>query len=324
VRDFWLATPARGAHSGGSGGVRDLATRLAGSADVFPLHRGPLASINFVTAHDGFTLADAAAYDHKHNEPNGEDNRDGSSYNRSWNHGVEGETDDPKVLAARRRSIRNVLGTLLLANGVPMLVAGDELGRTQGGNNNPYCLDDETSWVDWELQPWQEDLLATARHLLTLRREHPPLRQERFFAGRPVHPDGTKDIAWFAPDGTEMDHARWHDPGLRVLQMYLHSVASGDSVASGGDDQCADESLLVILQGSVDPLRVRVPGAPWAQDYGLLWDSARERPPEPRGCRHAATLASGTEIIIPGLSLQVYACCRAAVSSVRHQTQLGR
>ena len=176
VRDFWLQGTARALRGEHPGGVRDLATRLAGSADTFEPVRGPLASVNFVTAHDGFTLADTTAYEHKHNEANGEGNRDGSDNNRSYSHGVEGPTDDPQIEAARRRAVRNVLATLLLATGVPMLVAGDEFGRTQRGNNNPYCLDDETSWIDWSLQPWQQQLLTTAQYLLRVRREHPVLR----------------------------------------------------------------------------------------------------------------------------------------------------
>jgi isoamylase len=150
VREFWLSGGRLAARGEPAGGVRDLATRLAGSADVFPTHRGPLASINFVTAHDGFTLADLTAYDHKHNEANGEGNRDGTTDNRSWNHGVEGRTGDAGIRAARRRTARNLLGTLLLATGIPMITAGDEFGRTQGGNNNAYGQDNPTSWLDWE------------------------------------------------------------------------------------------------------------------------------------------------------------------------------
>ena len=272
VRDFWLAGAARETRGGPSGGVRDLATRLAGSADVFAQHRGPLASINFVTAHDGFTLADCTTYEGKHNEANGEDNRDGTTYNRTWNHGVEGPTDDEGVLAERRRAIRNLMGTLVLATGVPMILGGDEIGRSQGGNNNAYCQDNEISWVDWDLRQWQHDLFATTAHLLRLRRDHPVLRQERFFAGRPVHADGTKDLAWFAPDGHEMVHDRWHDPELRTLQMYLHAVEED------GSGRHADESLLVVVQGSARPVEVVLPGPPWAVGYRLLWDSGPEHP----------------------------------------------
>ena len=169
------------------GGVRDLAYRLSGSSDVFAAGgRGPLASVNFLTAHDGFTLHDLVSYDHKHNEANGEDNRDGSDHNHSWNCGVEGPTDDESVLALRRQLMRGLMTTLLVSTGVPMLTAGDETGRTQLGNNNAYCIDDETSWLSWDHAPWQQDLLAWTQALVTLRREHPALRHDEFFEGRPA------------------------------------------------------------------------------------------------------------------------------------------
>jgi len=300
VRDFWLIGSARAAAGEPAGGVRDLATRFAGSADVFATHRGPLASINFISAHDGFTLADLTAYNTKHNEANGEGNRDGSDNNRSWNHGVEGPTDDPAIQAARRRTLRNLTATLLLATGVPMLVAGDEFGRSQGGNNNAYCLDDETSWIDWELEPWQEDLRTTTAYLLALRRRYPVLRQDRFFAGRPVHPDGTKDIAWFGPEGQEMDHGRWHDPALRTLQMYLHAVRADSS------GHHVDGSLLVVVQGQAVEASVRLPGRPWASRYSLLWDSGYEQPPGgPRGPSGVAVTA-GAVVQVPAGVVRVY------------------
>ena len=300
AREFWLVGGRQVAHGEQAGGVRDLATRLAGSADVFPAHRGPLASINFVTAHDGFTLADLVAYDHKHNEDNGEGNRDGTADNRSWNHGVEGPTDDARVLAARRRSSRNLLGMLLLSTGVPMITAGDEFGRTQRGNNNAYCHDDELAWLDWDLKPDQRGLLATTAHLLRLRREHPVLRQDRFFAGRPMHRDGTKDLAWFGPDGTEMDHARWHEPSLRTLQMYLHAV-----VLDGGSRH-VDESLLIVVQGAGWPVAVRLPGPPWASRYRLLWDSAFELPPGVDGGPGIAEEPGGAVLAVEAATIRVY------------------
>ena len=169
--------------------MRDLGYRLSGSSDLYGDDgRRPFASVNFVTAHDGFTLRDLVSYDRKHNEANGEGNRDGTDDNRSWNHGVEGETDDAAVLADRRRSLRNLLTTLLLSTGVPMLVAGDEMGRTQGGNNNAYCQDDEVSWVDWDLEPWQQELLDWTRALLAVRRAHPVFRHRHFLEGRPGLP----------------------------------------------------------------------------------------------------------------------------------------
>ena len=275
----------------------------------------PLASVNFLTAHDGFTLADTTAYDHKHNEANGEDNRDGSDNNRSYNHGVEGPTTDPGIEAARRRTTRNLLATLLVATGVPMLVAGDEFGRTQGGNNNAYCRDDETTWLDWDLAPWQHDLAATVAHLLRVRREHPVLRQQHFFAGRPVHRDGTKDVAWFGADGTELDHDRWHDPGQRVLQMYLHAVqpdpdgAVADPDAGPRSDPAVvrhvDGSLLLVVQGLAHAVQVRLPGRPWAHRYHLLWDSTIEAPPEIPGEASIGESAGATVTVEP-TSVRLY------------------
>ncbi|HYY11534.1 MAG TPA: glycogen debranching protein GlgX [Kineosporiaceae bacterium] len=300
VRDFWLGGGRQVARGEQGGGVRDLATRLAGSADVFPPQRGPLASVNFVTAHDGFTLADLTAYDGKHNEANGENNRDGTDDNHSWNHGVEGPTADADILAARRRTARNLLGTLLLATGIPMITQGDEFGRTQHGNNNAYCLDDETSWVDWDLRPDQLDRLETTAHLLRLRREHPVLRQDRFFAGRPVHLDGTKDLAWFGPDGTEMNHERWHDPSLRTLQMYLHAVVPD------GEGRHVDESLLVVVQGAGWPVAVQLPGEPWASRYRLLWDSAFELPPGTDRGPAETVEAGGAVVLVDAGTIRVY------------------
>ncbi len=289
VRTFWLADAARAARGEAGHGVRELATRLSGSQDLFGARdRGPLASVNYVAAHDGFTLADTTAYEHKHNHDNGEHNRDGHDDNRSWNHGVEGATEVPEVLAARRRSVRNLLGTLLMSTGVPMLAAGDELGRSQRGNNNAYSRDDRVSWVDWDLEPWQHDLLATTTHLLRLRREHPALRQRQFFGTRPLHADGTRDLAWFAADGAAMDDGRWHDPRQRVLQAFVH----GEPV--GG------RSVLLVLSGAPGPVELRLPGEPWAASYELLWDSADERPADPTS-GHAGVVE------VSGLSVRLYA-----------------
>jgi glycogen operon protein len=302
VRSFWLADAGQAARGDAPvHGVRDLATRIAGSADLFTAgDRGPHASVNFVTAHDGFTLADCTAFEHKHNEANGEGNRDGHDDNRTWNHGVEGWTgggpEADVIEALRRRSMRNLLGTLALSAGVPMLTAGDEMGRTQNGNNNPYCLDDETSWVHWEADPWRAELLATTRALLALRREHPVLRQPSFFAGRRVHSDGTTDLAWFAPDGHPMDHPRWHDPALRGLQVFLHGgPVDGDS-------------LLVVVHGDLDDGTVRLPAPPWATSWTLLWDSTDETPPAAGD--PVVTEAAGGEVVVPALSTRVYRATR--------------
>jgi glycogen operon protein len=244
---------------------------MAGSQDLFGGHdRGPIASVNFVAAHDGFTVADLTRYNAKHNGANGEGNRDGADGNRSWNHGVEGpvetELDGGAMETARRRSMRNLIATTLLATGVPMLNAGDELGRTQSGNNNPYCQDTEISWVDWDLAEWQSDLLETTAFVSRLRAEYPVLRQRTFFTGREVHEDGSMDLAWFAADGTAMHNGGWEDPSTRTLQMLLNGAWIGHV------------SLLVVLHGGAQRATVTLPEVPGLTAYRLLWDSTDERP----------------------------------------------
>ena len=307
VRSFWL-TGARAEADGRPGpGVRPLATRLTGSQDVFGVAwpdgtRGPLASVNLVTAHDGFTLADLVSYDTKHNVANGEDGRDGSSNNSSWNHGVEGPTDDPVAAAARQQSIRSILGTLLIATGTPMLLAGDEHGRSQGGNNNGYCQDNPTTWHDWQLAPWQRDLVETTRFLLRLRAEQPVLRQDRFFgsgSGRPQQrPRGTRDVAWFTGDGDELTDRDWHDPYRRTLLMFL----DGDAVPPG--EQPAG-SLLVVFHGGAHGRDVHLPEPPWADNYRTLWSSSMPRPTLQRG--PGGQFRAGPRDVHPGEQLRVHA-----------------
>jgi glycogen operon protein len=270
VRSFWLAGLGRDRESRQGHGVQDLATRLAGSQDLFGTRdRGPIASVNFVAAHDGFTARDLTMYDVKHNDANLEGNRDGTDNNLSWNHGVEGPTDDADVQEARLRSIRNLLGTLLTSTGVPMLNAGDEFGRTQGGNNNAFCQDDETSWFDWDLAPWQQDLLETTRHLVRLRATLPVLRQRAFPSGRQIGDDGSTDIAWFTASGQPMTDAVWTDPSVRTLAMYLDGAELGE------------RSVLVLVHGGANPATVTLPVPPGLSAYELLWDSAWERPQRP-------------------------------------------
>jgi isoamylase len=294
VRTFWLQDLGAQAQGQEGHGVREVATRLAGSQDLFGARdRGPVASVNFVAAHDGFTVADLTAYNAKHNGPNGEGNRDGTDGNRSWNHGVEGPTDPldlshVEVGTARRRSMRNLLATTLLATGVPMLNGGDELGRSQDGNNNPYCQDSEVSWFDWDLDDWQEDLLATTQFLTTLRAEHAVLRQHTFFTGRPVHEDGSTDLAWFDADGEPMENGRWEDPSTRTLLMFLNGA------------WLQDRSLLLVLRGEAQPGTVTLPAVPGLTAYELLWDSTLERP-----CHPGTPLPPGP-VEVGGACLQVY------------------
>jgi len=270
VRGFWL---------GSSAGVRELAYRLSGSSDLYGDDgRRPYSSINFVTCHDGFTLRDLVSYDRKHNEANGEANRDGAEHNRSWNHGVEGETHDDDVLTLRRRSIRNLMGTLLLSTGVPMVLAGDEVGRTQHGNNNAYSQDNDLSWVDWNLAPWQVDLLEWARALLSLRHGHPVLRHRHFLRGRQLRPDGPKDLAWFRPDATELSDADWFSHSTASFGMFL--AGEGLRARRPRGEPVHDDSLLLLLHSGAEPQPFLLPGPPWAHGWRRLLDTADERPLE--------------------------------------------
>jgi glycogen operon protein len=289
TRTFWLRDLAASATGGIGHGVRDLATRLAGSQDLFDHHdRGTIASVNFVTAHDGFTLADLTAYDVKHNGVNGHGGTDGSNDNRSWNHGVEGRTDDAEITASRRRSMRNLLGTLLLSTGVPMISSGDELGRSQRGNNNPYSQDNAISWMSWDLKPWQDDLLATTRHLVRLRRDHPVLRQRAFFSGRQIHSDGSTDLAWFGADGEPMGH-RWDGPAVHVLQALYNGA------------WLAHQSVLIVLNGSAQSVEVTLPEAPGTTAYELLWDSYDDQPSPP-----GEPVDAGTTVPMGAASMRVW------------------
>ncbi|HET8603080.1 MAG TPA: glycogen debranching protein GlgX [Marmoricola sp.] len=252
VRDFWR----------GQGEIRDVATRLAGSSDLYADDgRSPYDSVNFVTAHDGFTLRDLVSYNDKHNEANGEDSRDGSDNNRSWNCGVEGETDDDEVVALRRRQAANLMATLCLANGVPMITAGDERGRTQGGNNNAYPQDNETSWVDWRPDDAWLDLYEMTRAALRVRREHPALRQRHWFEGAPTVEGGPKDLAWVHPEGREMRTEDWQDPTLRTFGMFV----SGNPLRAPGPhgEQLQDSAFLLWLNGSPEDCTVVLPANDW-------------------------------------------------------------
>ncbi len=268
IRDAWR---------GASGGVRELAYRLSGSSDLyFAAGRKPWASINFVTAHDGFTLHDLTAYETKHNDANGEQGRDGDSRNRSWNCGVEGETDDPAVLRLRRRQARNLLATLLLSSGVPMLTMGDEVRRTQRGNNNAYCQDSELSWQPWDLDQDARELREFTARLIALRRTQPVLRQETFFLGLPGE-GGVKDIAWFGAGGEEVTDAQWHDPERATLLLYLDG--RGIRMPDPYGQRVVGDSLLVVLHLGADDTEVVLPGPPWASSYDLLLDTADEASP---------------------------------------------
>ncbi|HLY35440.1 MAG TPA: glycogen debranching protein GlgX [Candidatus Limnocylindria bacterium] len=256
VRRFWKGI-------GGQAG--DLAYRLSGSSDLYADDgRQPHASINFVTAHDGFTLRDLVSYEAKHNEANGESNRDGTDDNESVNFGVEGETDDPAIRAARARQVRNLLATLLLSQGVPMLLGGDELGRTQRGNNNAYCQDNETSWFDWELDDERRALMAFTAELARFAAAHPVLRRRRFLQGRRIRGSTVKDLTWYGPSGEEMTDDEWRAEGVRTLGLRL----AGDAISEPDDhgEPIVDDTLLLVLNASEAAVDFRLPA-----DHGSGW-----------------------------------------------------
>ena len=269
VRDFWRASTRDG--------IRTLATRLAGSSDLYADDgRSPYNSINFVTSHDGFTLRDLVSYNRKHNEANGERNRDGSDNNRSWNCGEEGETDATSILALRRRQAANLIATLCLSNGVPMLTAGDERGRTQRGNNNAYVQDNEISWVDWRPDAAWLDVHEITRTALRFRREHPALRQRLWFEGRPAMVGGPKDLAWIHPTGREMDGDDWDDTLLHMIGMFV----SGDPIREPGPrgEQQHDRSFLLWLNGSAVDCEVTLPQNEWVQHGAVVLSTDPDNP----------------------------------------------
>ncbi|MCW2599881.1 MAG: isoamylase [Frankiales bacterium] len=293
VRDLWR---------GQAQGVRELAYRLSGSSDLYQDDgRRPYASINFVTSHDGFTLRDLTAYERKHNEANGEDNRDGDDHNRSWNCGAEGETDDPTINALRLRQAKNLLSTLLLSTGVPMITMGDELRRTQRGNNNAYCQDNETSWLDWEVTPAAQEVYDLVAQLLHLRREHPVFRQKAFFSGRSVGQDGVKDVAWFGPNGQELSDADWFDRSQQTLGMYL----DGRGIRTRGPrgEAVVDDSFLLVLHADPQDSELVLPGPPWATSYELALDTARSSSGE-------AVHAPGSSVGVTGRSVLLFTARR--------------
>ncbi len=292
VREYWA-----GAHQA----LGEFANRFTGSSDLYALNgRRPSASINFVTAHDGFTLRDLVSYNDKHNEANGEGNRDGESHNRSWNCGVEGPTDDPEVNALRARQQRNFLATLMLSQGIPMLLGGDEMGRTQGGNNNAYCQDNEISWFDWE----QVDagLLEFTSALIALRRGHPVFRRRRWFLGSPVRGTEARDIAWFRPDGVEMSDEDWQHGFARSLGVFLNGQAIPSLDERG--ERVVDDIFLVLFNGHHEALPFRLPAAdPWGERWLRVLDTAdpQLRPGERR--RGEPHLEAGSEVRVEGRAL---------------------
>jgi isoamylase len=261
VRDFWRGTDRT---------LAEFAYRLTGSSDLYQgTGRSPYASVNFITAHDGFTLRDLVSYNDKHNQANGEDNRDGENHNRSWNCGVEGPTDDPQVQALRARQQRNLLATLMLSQGVPMLLGGDEIGRTQQGNNNAYCMDNEIAWYDWEHADHR--LLQFARRLIRLRHRHPVFCRRRWFQGHDPHGSGLGDINWFTPAGAEMSDADWQAGFAKSVGVFLNGSAIPTPDERG--ERVTDDSFYIMLNSHHERLDFRLPPAEWGARWTQVLDT---------------------------------------------------
>jgi isoamylase len=275
VRDYWRGVPAA---------TPEFASRLSGSSDLYETSaRRPVASVNFVTCHDGFTLTDLVSYDRKHNEANGDNNADGTNDNRSWNCGTEGPTDDPAIAELRLRQLRNFLVTLFCSQGVPMLLAGDELGRTQGGNNNAYCQDNDVSWVDWDEAAHQPGLAEFTAALSALRRDHPVFRRRRFFSGRELAPDGsaTRDIIWLTPAGTEMTIDDWRSGFARSLGVFLNGHAITEPGPRG--EAITDCDFLLLFNAHSEPVAFTLPGPELAKGWQVVVDTARPEVMPPAG-----------------------------------------
>jgi isoamylase len=287
IRDYWR---------GADGSLAEFASRLTGSSDLYAGNgRRPYASINFVTAHDGFTLRDLVSYNDKHNDANGEDNRDGESHNRSWNCGVEGPTDDAAIRALRAQQERNFIATLLLSQGVPMLLGGDELGRTQMGNNNAYCQDNQLTWFDW--QNVDTALLEFTRRLIALRKNHPLFTRRGWFQGRPLHGAGIEDIAWLTPGGTPMADEDWAAGFAKSLMVFLN----GSAIAGRGPmgERIVDESFLLLFNAHADPVDFTLEGTGGSRSWCVRVDTSTTQPPTNR------RVETGEQITVQGRSIIV-------------------
>jgi glycogen operon protein len=261
LRDFWRGQDET---------LREFAYRLTGSSDLYADDtRNPFASINFITAHDGFTLLDLVSYNSKHNLANGEDNRDGTDDNRSWNCGIEGPTDDPDVLALRARQQRNFLTTLILSQGIPMLLAGDEFGRTQDGNNNSYCQDNPISWLDWT--SLDRDLLAFCQRLIAFRQTHPAFRRRGWFHGRAIHGVDCKDIAWFSHTGEQMNDEQWNEGFAKSIGVFINGDTIPNPNARG--EPVVDASFFMIFNSHCESLDFTLPAESWGMNWILLLDT---------------------------------------------------
>ena len=263
VRDYWRGEDAS---------LAEFAFRLTGSSDLYQDDgRRPTASINFITSHDGFTLNDLVSYNDKHNEANGEDNKDGESHNRSWNCGAEGETDDPEIRALRERQKRNFITTLALSQGVPMLLGGDEMGRTQQGNNNAYCQDSPISWFDWSLRDENIALLGFTRRVMDMRRRHPVFRRRRFFHGRDIHGSGVSDLGWFNPDGKEMTEDQWKQGFAKSIGIFLNGADIHEPDEHG--ERVVDDSFFLLFNAHHETMPFVLPAGQWGEAWGVIIDT---------------------------------------------------
>ncbi len=289
VRDYWRGEPAA---------LGEFAARLTGSADLYEFTgRRPIASINFVTCHDGFTLTDLVSYDNKHNDANGEHNRDGENHNRSWNCGVEGPTDDPEIIALRHRQMRNIMVTLMVSQGTPMISHGDEVGRTQLGNNNGYCQDNEITWINWAEAGQYADMLEFTRKVTALRKAHPVFRRRRFFDGRPSKTDNhMRDIYWITRNGVEMTSDDWHS-GIKSVAVGLNGLALPEPDARG--ERIIDDSFLLCFNAHAYPVDFVIPTTPYATGWQAVIDTSH-----PRGDTEQQ-VAAGATITVEGRSVLV-------------------
>ena len=300
VRKFW---------KGDEGQLGNFASRMSGSADIYN-HRGrrPWASVNFVTAHDGFTLRDLVSYNEKHNEANGENNQDGANDNESWNCGVEGETDDPAIRGLRVQQMRNFLSTLFLSQGVPMLLYGDEVGRTQGGSNNAYCQDSEIGWFDWSAVEGEgKDLLEFTKALIRLRKDHIVFRRSRFFQGDKIRGTDVKDVTWLRPDGTEMGGEDWQDPNAKSIVLLLSGEAGFAHLTEEGEPE-PDDTFLVLLNAGHEDVEVTLPDRPADNMWNVMIDTSSEDGLGDRTCETGTPFTSNARSFVllrgatPGLT----------------------
>ena len=298
VRDYWRGQDRT---------LGEFAYRFTGSSDLYEATgRRPYASVNFITAHDGFTMHDLVSYNDKHNEANGEENRDGESHNRSWNCGVEGPTDDPEINKLRDRQKRNFLATLFLAQGIPMLLGGDEFGRSQKGNNNGYCQDNEISWFAWESA--DKELLEFTRRLIRLRKEHPVFHRRRWFQGRPIHGEKITDIGWFTPDGVQMAEEQWGEGFAKALGVFLNGEGIDSPDLRG--ERVVDDSFCVLFNAHYEPIQFVLPKKEWGESWTVVLDTNQALAEN-----HEPVYKAGAEVTVESRSLQVLRCVRDAAQS---------